>query len=105
MTDTPEFIIENAGKNRAYYDLRWDRIILPNSNQFQSATRLCRTSWGTGQCTRAGSTGQPWSKRIEVGFVSSHYAREGISSMMTGDRIRLGHDPLRHSAYVGSGCP
>ena len=43
---------------------------------------------------------------IEEGFDSPHYAREElraeISSMMTGDRLRLGHDPSRRAAYVGS---
>ena len=43
---------------------------------------------------------------IEEGFASPHYAREElraeISSMMTGDRLQLGHDPSRHAAYVGS---
>ena len=43
---------------------------------------------------------------LEEGFASPHYAREElraeISSMMTGDRLRIGHDPSRHAAYVGS---
>ena len=43
---------------------------------------------------------------IEEGFASPHYAREElraeISSMMTGDWLRIGHDPSRHAAYVGS---
>ena len=41
---------------------------------------------------------------IEEGFASPQYAREElraeISSMMTGDRLRLGHDPSRHAAHV-----
>ena len=41
---------------------------------------------------------------IEEGFASPQYAREElraeISSMMTGDRLRLAHDPSRHAAHV-----
>ena len=43
---------------------------------------------------------------LEEGFASAHHAwqelRAEISSMMTGDRLRLGHDPSRHAAYVGA---
>ena len=43
---------------------------------------------------------------IDEGFASPRSAREElrlqISSMMTGDRLRIGHDPPRHAAYVGS---
>ena len=45
-------------------------------------------------------------KGIEECFASPHSAREElraeIRSMMTGDRLRLGHDQSRHAAYVGS---
>lgn len=45
-------------------------------------------------------------KGIEEGFASPHNAHQElwaeISSMMTGDRLRLGHDPSRHAAYVES---
>lgn len=45
-------------------------------------------------------------QEIEEGFASLRYAREEsraeIGSMLTGDRLRLGHDPSRHAAYVNS---
>ena len=44
-------------------------------------------------------------KGIREGCASADYAREElraeISSMITGDRLQLGHDPSRHAAYVG----
>ena len=101
--------IENSGDNRACYDLRRDRIILPYKDQFPSGpgyyqTALHELGHWTGHPQRLNRatllTG------IQEGFASPHYAREElraeISSMMTGDRLRLGHDPSRHAAYVGS---
>ena len=102
-------MIESAGKNRAYYDLRRDRIILPYRNQFPSGpvyyqTALHELGHWTGHPIRLNRA--TLVKGIEEGFASPHYAREElraeISSMMTGDRLRLGHDPSRHAAYVGS---
>ena len=44
-------------------------------------------------------------KGIMEGPYSKHYAREElraeISSMITGNRLELGHDPSRHASYVG----
>ena len=101
--------IENAGKNRAYYDLRRDRIILPYKEQFPNGPAYYQTAlhelghW-TGHPDRLNRA--TLMQGIEEGFASSHYAREElraeISSMMTGDRLRIGHDPTRHAAYVGS---
>ena len=46
---------------------------------------------------------------IEDGFALRDYAREElraeISSMITGDRLQIGHDSTRHAAYVGSWIP
>ena len=102
-------MIENAGKNRALYDLRRDRIILPYKEQFATGPAYHQTAlhelgpW-TGHPDRLNRT--TLMKGIEEGFASPHYAREElraeISSIMTGDRLRLGHDPSRHAAYVGS---
>ena len=101
--------IENAGKNRAYYDLRRDRIILPYKEQFPNGPAYYQTAlhelghW-TGHPDRLNRA--TLMQGIEEGFASPHYAREElraeISSMMTGDRLRIGHDPSRHAAYVGS---
>ena len=54
--------IENAVKNRAYYDLRRDRIILPYKEQCPTGPayyQTARTSSGTGRGIRTGSTGRP----------------------------------------------
>jgi len=101
--------IENAGKNRAYYDLRRDRIILPYKAQFPNGPAYYQTAlhemghW-TGHPDRLNRTSLI--QGIEEGFASPHYAREElraeISSMMTGDRLRIGHDPSPRAAYVGS---
>ncbi len=102
-------VIEHSGKNRAYYDLRRDRLILPYREQFPDAPKYYQTAlhelghW-TGHPARLNR--ETLVKGIEEGFASPHYAREElraeISSMMTGDRLDLGHDPSRHAAYVGS---
>ena len=51
-------------------------------------------------------TGGRVGQRRSRGTASPPYAREElraeISSMMTRERLRLGHDPSFHSAYVGS---
>ena len=102
-------MVENSGKNRAYYDLRRDRIILPYRQQFPSGpayhqTALHELGHWTGHPSRLNRL--TLMKGIEEGFASPHYAREElqaeISSIMTGDRLQLGHDPSRHAAYVGS---
>ena len=102
-------VIEHSGKNRAYYDLRRDRVILPFKEQFPDAPRYYQTAlhelghW-TGHPQRLNR--ETLTRGIEDGFASPHYAREElraeISSMITGDRLNLGHDPSRHAAYVGS---
>ena len=102
-------MIENADKNRAYYDLRRDRIILPYKQQFPTGPAYYQTAlhelghW-TGHPDRLNRG--TLMQGLEEGFASPHYAREElraeISSMMTGDRLRIGHDPSRHAAYVGS---
>ena len=102
-------VIEHSGKNRAYYDLRRDRVILPFKEQFPDAPSYYQTAlhelghW-TGHPHRLNR--ETLTRGLEEGFASPHYAREElraeISSMITGDRLDLGHDPSRHAAYVGS---
>ena len=102
-------VIEHSGANRAYYDLSRDRIVLPFKGQFPNAPSYYQTAlhefghW-TGHPDRLNRS--TLSKGIEDGFGSRDYAREElraeISSMITGDRLQIGHDPTRHAAYVGS---
>ena len=102
-------VIEHAGKNRAYYDLRRDKLVLPYKEQFPDGPKYYQTAlhelghW-TGHPSRLNRA--TLMKGIEDGFASPSYAREElraeISSMITGDRLDIGHDPSRHAAYVGS---
>ncbi len=102
-------VIEHSGADRAYYDLSRDRIVLPFKEQFPSAPSYYQTAlhefghW-TGHPERLNRS--TLTKGIEDGFRSRDYAREElraeISSMMTGDRLQIGHDPSRHASYVGS---
>ena len=101
--------VEHTGENRAYYDLRRDRIVLPFRAQFPDAARYYQSAlhelghW-TGHPARLNR--ETLLKGIEHGHGSQAYAREElraeISSMMTGDRLELGHDPSRHASYVDS---
>ena len=102
-------MIEHSGKNRAYYDLRRDRVVLPHREQFPDAPAYYQTAlhemghW-TGHPDRLNRP--TLVKGIEDGFASPSYAREElraeICSMMTCARLNLNHDPSRHAAYVGS---
>lgn len=101
--------VEHSAENRAFYDLARDRIVLPFRDQFQSGAGYYQTAlhelghW-TGHPSRLNRS--TLIKGVEYGDDSKEYAREElraeISSMITGDRIGLGHDPSRHASYVGS---
>lgn len=101
-------VIEHLGKDEAYYDLRRDRIILPFKEEFPNAPSFYQTAlhelghW-TGHPNRLNR--KTLVNGLEEGSQSKDYAREElraeISSMMTGDRLDIGHDPSRHAAYVG----
>ena len=102
-------VIEHTGEERAYFDLRRDRVVLPFKQQFPDGPSYYQAAlhelghW-TGHPSRLNR--QTLLKGIEHGYGSQAYAREElraeISSMMTGDRLDIGHDPSRHAAYVGS---
>ena len=102
-------VIEHTGENRAYFDLQRDRIVLPFRQQFPSGpgyyqSALHELGHWTGHPSRLNR--ETLLKGIEQGYGSQAYAREEmraeISSMMTGDRLDVGHDPSRHASYVGS---
>ena len=102
-------VIEHARGDRAYYDLRRDCVVLPLREQFPSGPSYYQSAlhelghW-TGHPSRLNR--QTLLEGIEHGFGSHAYAREElraeISSLMTGDRLNIGHDPSRHAAYVDS---
>ena len=102
-------VIEHSGDNRAYYDLRRDRIVLPFKEQFPNGPSYYQSAlhelghW-TGHPSRLNR--RMLLDGIEHGYGSHAYPREElraeISSMMTGDRLNIGHDPSRHASYVDS---
>ena len=100
--------IRNTGDDRAYYDLaNRDRIVLPHRDQFPDAPSYYQTAlhelghW-TGHPERLNR--ETLVRGTEQGFGSALYAREElraeISSMVTCQRLNLGHDPERHAGYV-----
>ena len=101
--------IRNTGDDRAYFDLANDRIVLPHRDQFPDAPSYYQTAlhelghW-TGHPNRLNR--ETLVRGTEAGFWSTLYAREElraeISSMITGDRLGLGHNPERHVGYVRS---
>ena len=99
--------IEHSGDDRAFYDLRGDRIVLPYKERFESApgyyqSALHELGHWTGHASRLNRA--TLQEGIVEGPYSKQYAREElraeISSMMTGDRLNLGHDPSRNASYV-----
>lgn len=96
--------IEHQAGNRAFYDLRADRITLPDKGQFELANRYYATAlhelghW-SGHESRL-------NRDLIHPFGSEGYAREElraeIASMILGDELGIGHDPGQHVAYVGA---
>ena len=91
----------------AYYHMKRDEIVLPKRGQFPSANHYYQTALhelghSTGHKDRMNR--ETLIEGIDGGFGSAQYAREElraeISAMMTGERVGVGHDPARGSAYV-----
>ena len=99
--------IEHVRQDRVYYDLGRDLIVMPDKEQVPSGSTYYQSAlhelghW-TGHPERLNR--ETLISGIKYGTSSPDYAREElraeISSMMTGDRLRLGHDPSRTAAYV-----
>ncbi len=99
--------ITHDGQDRAYYDLRRDRITLPYREQFPNPPTYYQAAlhelghW-TGHPDRLNRA--TLLKGIVEGPYSQQYAQEElraeISSMMSGDRLQIGHDPARSASYV-----
>ena len=100
--------IEHVRQDRVYYDLGRDLIVMADKEQFPNGPTYYQSAlhelghW-TGHPDRLNRA--TLIQGIRDGCSSPDYAREElraeISSMMTGDQLRLGHDPSRHAAYVG----
>ena len=109
-----ELVIENCGadvehtvQDRVFYDLARDRIVMPHREQFTSPagyyqSLLHELGHWTGHPERMNR--ETLVEGIQQGPTSLEYAREElraeISSMMTGDRLDIGHDGSRSAAYV-----
>ena len=101
--------IEHTADSRACFDMQRDRVVLPYKEQFASAPNYYQTAlhelghW-TGHPSRLNRA--TLIEGTRDGYGSKPYAREElraeISSMITGDRLELGHDPGRHASYVGA---
>ena len=110
--------IRHQHGDRAFYHLPRDQVTLPDRHQFPSAANYYQTALhelghATGHQKRLGNGAPPGDDRthrptlrdgIKAGFGSPDYAREElraeVAAMMTGDRLRTGHDPARGAAYV-----
>ena len=99
--------IRHVNGDRAFYNLARDQTTLPEKPQFKDArdyylTALHEAGHSTGHPTRLDR--ESLAKGVADGYGSPAYAREElraeISSMMTGDRIGIGHKPQHGAAYV-----
>ena len=111
-----ELVIRHSGVevreqqgDRAYYSPRNDEVVLPERGQFPTAGDYYRTALhelghATGHKDRLNR--ETLQQGTEDGFGSPAYAREElraeISSMMTGERVGIGHEPHHGTAYVAS---
>ena len=93
--------------DRACYNLKDDRVVLPERSQFPSVdaythTALHELGHATGHPSRLNR-----STLIDHGgFGTETYAREElraeIAAMMTGEQLGVGHEPRHGTAYVSS---
>ena len=101
--------INHVNGDRAFYNLQNDKVTLPERGQFPSASHYYQTALhelghATGHESRLNRPSLQ--EGVKAGFGSEAYAKEElraeISSMMTGQRVGVGHDPSRGAAYVES---
>ena len=93
--------------DRAYYNLKDDRLVLPERSQFPSVdaythTALHELGHATGHPSRLNRP----TLVDHGGFGTETYAREElraeIAAMMTGEQLGVGHEPRHGTAYVSS---
>ncbi len=99
--------MKHVAGDRAYYRMSEDKIVLPEWEQFLTANAYYQTvlhelGHATGHPERMDR--DSLKEGLDKGFGSPEYAREElraqISAMMTGERVGVGHDPQRGTAYV-----
>lgn len=110
IIDASGVSLQHQAGDRAYYSLRNDQVVLPERGQFPSAAgyyhvALHELGHATGhpdrmnrstltQAVKSGRWGGPAYAKEEL--------RAEISSMMTGEKIGLGHNPRHGTDYVAS---
>jgi len=101
--------VKHVAGDRAFYSPRNDVVVLPERGQFPTAGDYYRTALhelghATGHENRLNR--ETLQQGTQEGFGSPAYAREElraeISSMMTGERVGIGHEPHHGAAYVKS---
>ena len=99
--------IDHVAGDRAYYNQKDDRVVLPERSQFPSQdsythTALHELGHATGHEKRLNRP----TLVNHGGFGSETYAREElraeISAMMAGEKLGVGHEPRHGTAYVAS---
>ena len=99
--------VSHVAGDRAYYNLDTDQVVLPEREQFPTATAYYQTAMhelghATGHPARMNR--ESLQEGITQGFGSPEYAREElraeVSAMMTGEQMGVGHDPKRGASYV-----
>ena len=99
--------VDHVAGDRAYYNLKADRIVLPERSQFPSHdaythTALHELGHASGHPSRLN---RPTLIK-HGGFGTETYAREElraeIAAMMTGELLGVGHEPRHGTAYVSS---
>lgn len=107
--DKSDIDVREQQGDRAYYSPKADVVVLPDRGQFPTAGDYYRTALhelghATGHKDRLDR--ETLQQGTTEGFGSPAYAREElraeISSMMTGERIGIGHEPHHGAAYVKS---
>jgi len=99
--------VEHVKQDRVFYDLGRDLIVMPHREQFTSPAGYYQSAlhelghW-SGHPDRMNR--ETLVEGVQQGPKSLEYAREElraeISSMITGDRLGVGHDGSRTAAYV-----
>ena len=99
--------VDHVAGDRAYYNLKDDRVVLPERSQFPSQDAYTHTALhDLGHATGHPSRLNRPTLVNHGGFGTETYAREElraeIAAMMTGEQLGVGHEPRHGTAYVSS---
>ena len=109
LLQASEANIEHRGGDRAFYQIRDDKIVLPRQEQFRTpeayySTAMHELGHWTGHKDRLNR--ETLQQGVKDGFGSENYAKEELRAEMTSMTVNgtfsLPHDPERHASYVGS---